>query len=219
MCTFQWITWALSGSRGRKKFLLRGRNLTQEQAHITRVCLQTNRLTRTSNSNHSWYYGPSVEVLKGLMRSSRTVCAHVYVSTSLWLSREVWDFARWWCCVCVYLPRLELQRQLQPFLHGLQQLVVQHHQLRFALQQLGFHGFLSAERTYRWGHICGNPRPNAFQLAERRGAHFSNASSLSYSACWRSVLSSAPFPDFTYSGNRQEGKVMFYLRLGTCQAT
>lgn len=79
MCTFQWITWALSGSRGRKKFLLRGRNLMQEQAHITRVCLQTNRLTRTSNSNHSWYYGLSVEVLKDWCILQEQ-CAHMFTS-------------------------------------------------------------------------------------------------------------------------------------------
>lgn len=38
--------------------------------------------------------------------------------------------------------------------------------------------------------------------------HFDMASSLSYSACWRTALSSAPFEHFTFRMNKQERRVM-----------
>lgn len=66
-------------------------------------------------------------------------------------------------CVCrplnssqVYLPGLDLQRQLQTFLHGLQQLVVQRHHLRLTPQQLRLHRLLPARRKQKEWHIPQN---------------------------------------------------------------
>lgn len=56
----------------------------------------------------------------------------------------------------VYLPSLELQRQLQAFLYSLQQLVVQWHHLCFTPQELGLHCLLPAWRKQRGWNIPRN---------------------------------------------------------------